>query len=117
LVAIPASRTWWHNGALGAAWSLLVTEVIMAGAGLYLVRSSLDSGAIGRVARAALVALTMGLVVHAAAPFGLPAQLAIGLLIFAGLAAPLRLMRPHELALGRLYAGRLRTRLAALREG
>lgn len=111
LFAIPAARGAWHDGALGAAWSLLATEVLMAGTGMYLVRRSLDMAAAGRVSRTALAALAMGLAVHAAAPLGVLVQVPLGALLFAGLAALLRLARPEELAVGRGYAARLRLRL------
>jgi O-antigen/teichoic acid export membrane protein len=112
LVAIPATRDGWHNAALGAAWSLLITEVMMTIVGLYLVRDSLDSATVGRVARAAVAAISMGLVVHTAEPLGLAVQVAVGLLIFAALAVLLRLIRPHEMAVARQYASGVQTRLA-----
>lgn len=115
VAAIPAAHRWWNDGALGAALSLLATELMMAAVGLYLVRSSLDSTALGRLARAALAALAMGLVVHAAAPLGLALQVALGVLMFGGVAVPLRLVREHELAMGRVHAKRWVARLAALR--
>jgi len=114
LVAIPAFRDGWHNGALGAAWSLLGTELMMALVGLYLVRDSLDSATLGRVARAAVASLTMGLVVNMAAPLGLAVQVGMGLLIFGVLAVLLRLFRPSELALAGSYARTLQTRVAGM---
>lgn len=114
LIAIPAARDGWHNAALGAAWSLLATEVLMAVIGLYLVRDSLDSATVGRIARTAAAAAAMGLVVHTATPLGLVVQVAVGALMFAALAFLMRLIHPNEVALAAQYARGARTRLAGL---
>jgi O-antigen/teichoic acid export membrane protein len=116
LFAIPAAHAAWHNGALGAAWSLVATEVLMAAVGLYLLRSFIDPALVGRAAKAGLAALTMGFVVHLAEPYGLFVQGALGIMIFAGLAFPLRLLRPAELALGRRYAVRFGRTVMRLRQ-
>lgn len=115
LVAIPAAHAAWHDAALGAAWSLVATELLMAGAGLYLVRTFIDPALVGRVARAGLAAVAMGLLVYLAERYGLLVQVALGLTIFIGLALPLRLFRPAEVALGRQHAMRLRGQLMKLR--
>ena len=115
LVAIPAAHAAWHDASLGAAWSLVATEVLMAVAGLYLVRTFIDPALVGRVARAGLAAVTMGLMVHLAERHGLILQVALGLTIFIGLAFPLRLLRPAEVALGRQYAARFGSLLMSLR--
>lgn len=107
LIAIPTARDALHNAALGAAWSLLTTEVIMAATGLYLVRHSVNPRALRRIARAAVAALIMGVVAYAGAPLGLLVQIGVGIVVFVGLAVALRLLSPHELAEGRLYAARL----------
>jgi O-antigen/teichoic acid export membrane protein len=111
LVAIPTAHALWNDGALGAAWSLVATEVLMAAAGLYLVRSSIDPVLIVRVARVALASLIMAVLVELARPYGLPAQLGLGMAIMAALAFPLRLVKPVELAAARQYAARLLPRV------
>jgi O-antigen/teichoic acid export membrane protein len=111
LVAIPTAHALWHDAALGAAWSLVATEVLMAAAGVYLVRSSIDPVLIYRVGRVALASLIMGVLVELAQRYGLPAQLGLGIAIMAALAYPLRLVKPHELAVGREYVARFRGRL------
>jgi FkbM family methyltransferase len=115
LIAIPAAHAAWHDAALGAALSLIATELLMAVAGLYLVRTFIDPALIGRVARAALAAVTMGLCVHLAERYGLIVQVALGLAIFIGLTFPLRLLRPAEVDLARRYAARLARHLVELR--
>jgi O-antigen/teichoic acid export membrane protein len=112
LFAIPAAHATWHNAALGAAWSLVATEVLMLAAGLYLLRDYIDYAAVWRITKAGLAALTMGLVVYLARRYGLVLQVALGLLLFGGLAFPLGLVRRQELALGRQLASRVRSRLA-----
>jgi hypothetical protein len=84
----------------------------MAVVGLYLVRKSLDRATAGRVARAAVATIAMGLLVDVAAPLGLAVQVLLGLVVFAVLAVLLRLIRPHERALARRYAGAVQVRLA-----
>jgi O-antigen/teichoic acid export membrane protein len=113
--AIPAAHAAWHDAALGAAWSLVATEVLMAGVGLYLVRSFVDPAVIGRLARAALAAVTMGLVVYLERSHGLLLQVALGLTVFACVAFPLRLVRAGDLAIGRRYARLLGRQLLRLR--
>jgi Membrane protein involved in the export of O-antigen and teichoic acid len=110
-IAIPAAHAAWQDAALGAAWSLVATEALMLGAGLYLLRGYIDPAAVWRVTKAGLAALTMGLAVYLARRYGLVLQVALGLVLFGALAFPLGLVRPQELALGRQLAGRVRSRL------
>ncbi len=110
-IAIPAAHAAWQDAALGAAWSLVATEALMLGAGLYLLRGYIDPAAVWRVTKAGLAALTMGLAVYLARRYGLVLQVALGLVLFGALAFPLGLVRPQELALGRQIAGRVRSRL------
>jgi O-antigen/teichoic acid export membrane protein len=111
LFAIPAAHAAWHNAALGAAWSLVATEALMLAVGLYLLRGCIDPAAVWRVAKAGLAALTMGLAVYLGQGYGLALQVAVGFVLFAGLALPLGLIRPQELALARQLASRMRSRL------
>jgi O-antigen/teichoic acid export membrane protein len=111
LFAIPAAHALWHDAALGAAWSLVATELLMAAAGIYLVRSSIDPVLLFRVGRVAFASLLMAVAVELAQRFGLPVQLGLGVAIMAALAFPLRLVKPNELAAGLQYVGLFRGRL------
>ncbi len=117
LFAIPAAHAAWHDAALGAAWSLLATEIFMGCAGLYLLRGSLDPALAGRVARSALAAVAMGLLVYAAQPYGLLLQLALGVGLIGGLALPLRLVRRQDIELARQYFARAGNLLMRKRQG
>jgi O-antigen/teichoic acid export membrane protein len=84
------------NGGIGAAVSLLVTELMMSAVGLAVLRGMLARGSAVRLGKAALATLGMSAVVLAVAGVGFVAQALIGALAFAGLAWLLRLPTAQE---------------------
>jgi O-antigen/teichoic acid export membrane protein len=96
-----------HNGAIGAALSLLTTEAGMAVVGLLLLPDMLDAGSALRLVRAALATAGMALVVWALSGFGLIVDVAGGAASFAGLALALRVLNREELTLLRGIASRV----------
>jgi len=95
---IQASQAQLHNGAIGAAASLLITEVAIALLAIVIVRDFLDLRILNRILRAALATAGMALVVLTAARFGLAVQVPAGALSFAVLALLLRVVPPDDLA-------------------
>ena len=93
-----------HNGAVGAAISLLVTEVGMAIAGLLLVPGILDSRSVMRLARAAAATAGMVLVVWALNRSGLIVQTVAGAATFGALAIVFRILTTEEFAVLRSKA-------------
>lgn len=96
-----------HNGALGAAVSLLITEVVMALVGLAVVPRVLTRGSISRLFRALLATLGMALTVVAARPWGLVPEVACGGAAFLLLALLLRVPSALEVAQVRAACARL----------
>jgi O-antigen/teichoic acid export membrane protein len=114
LALIPLTQNRYDNGAIGAAISLLLTEIVVVAAGIWLIgRRVFDAGSGRRAALGLLAATAAG----AAAYFtqgmiGWVASIAIGVLAFALAAAVLRLFTAGEIALMRQgllrIAGKLR---------
>jgi O-antigen/teichoic acid export membrane protein len=100
-----------RNGAIGAAVSLLLTEILIALAGVVVVRGIIDRRTLFRLARAALAALGMAAVVTAVARFGLVAQVALGAVTFVTLGSLLRVATADEIEELRRIAGRIGGRL------
>jgi O-antigen/teichoic acid export membrane protein len=84
------------NGAIGAALSLLLTELVLVGVALVVIHHYLQWQSVLRVGRSGLATLGMAVLVLAVAPFGLAIQVAGGLLSFAVLALLLRVPTPEE---------------------
>jgi O-antigen/teichoic acid export membrane protein len=99
-----------HNGAIGAAMSLSLTEYGMALVGLILLAEMLDAGSVLRLTRAGLATAGMALVVWSLNEFGLAAEIAAGSVTFAVLALVLRVLNREELTMLRGIAGRAMTR-------
>jgi O-antigen/teichoic acid export membrane protein len=99
------------NGAIGAALSLLGTEVFELVAALCLLPWVLGSRLLGRVARAAAATTLMALAVFAASPAGLVPEIGAGLVMFTAFALLLRLPTPDELTMLRGFGARMRGRL------
>jgi O-antigen/teichoic acid export membrane protein len=103
LALIPLTQNRYGNGAIGAAISLLLTEIVVVAAGIWLIgRRVFDAGS-GRRAALGLVAATAA---GAAAYFtqgmiGWVASIAIGVLAFALAAAVLRVFTAGEIELMR----------------
>jgi O-antigen/teichoic acid export membrane protein len=106
---IQLAQTRWHNGALGAALALLVTELGMSAAAIVFMPRVLTVGSWLRVLRAAVATAGMGLVVWLVSfRWGLFVQVGTGAVTFAGLAALLRVVSHAEVAELRRLAATLR---------
>jgi O-antigen/teichoic acid export membrane protein len=106
-----------HNGATGAALSLLATEIFQAAVAIRLMPGILNAGSVRKLARAGLATLGMSALVWVIGPLGLLAQIAAGALSFAGLALALRVLTHDELELLRAIADRVRSKLTARLHG
>lgn len=100
LVLIPLAQAQWHNGALGAAWSLLATEMLMATYAAIVMRDILCDRALARSIGAALVAggaqlLTVWLTAQLWAPLGE----ALGAVAYGAVAIALGLFPREDMAL------------------
>jgi O-antigen/teichoic acid export membrane protein len=102
------------NGAVGAALTLLGTEVFELIAAMFLLPWLLGPALLGRTARAAVATVLMSAVVFAVSPAGLFAEVAAGGAAFCIGALILRVATPSELALLSGFGTRLRNRLRLL---
>ncbi|HEX2648271.1 MAG TPA: flippase [Candidatus Dormibacteraeota bacterium] len=93
-----------HNGAIGAALSLLLTELGMAAAALYLLPPILDAESAARMLRAAAATAGMAGAVWLAGGSGFLVQGFVGASVFVGLALLLRVLSREELRLLRKTA-------------
>jgi O-antigen/teichoic acid export membrane protein len=84
------------NGAIGAAWSLLLTELVMAGYGLWVAREFLDWGHFDRVFRGIPATLGMAIIAIGLSRFGLAIEVLGGTLSFAAFALAFRVIAPSE---------------------
>jgi O-antigen/teichoic acid export membrane protein len=97
LVLIPLTQSRFDNGAIGAAVSLLLTEIAIVGAGFCLVgRRVLGRRALRRFAAGALASAAMWGVGFAARGLGTVPSVTAGLLTFVVLAMALHLLTPEE---------------------
>ena len=96
-VLIRAFQARSHNGALGAALSLLLTELMIVTVGIVLIRHLLYAQSLYRLGRTALAAAGMAAVVASAARFGLAAELVAGALSFGLFALLLRVVSLEQL--------------------
>ncbi len=98
LALIPYTQTHYHNGALGAAMSLVLTEVLIVALGLVLVgHHVITPGGVRRVAAstvasAAMVAGGLGL-----RSYGPAISIACGIAAFAAVGAAVGLVTPRKL--------------------
>jgi O-antigen/teichoic acid export membrane protein len=100
------------NGAIGAALSLLVTEIGIAGfSALVILRGVVTGHGLGRALRSLIAALAMTALVWFAAPIGLIGQVAAGVAVFAALAMLLRIPTLEERSQARALAARVRQRM------
>ena len=112
LALIPLTEHRYHNGAIGAAISLVLTEVLMDGVGFVLAgRHVLDRRVVKRCALVCLASAGMGAVAYAARPLGTPASLAAGFATLGMLALMLRIVGREELRLVQSGLGRVRGRV------
>jgi O-antigen/teichoic acid export membrane protein len=116
LVLIPATQRHYGNGAIGAALSLLLTEIVMVVFGFMMVgRHVFDRNAVKRCLLATLASGAMWGAAYAARPMGAAASLAAGIATFTVLVLALRIATPEEVAALQAGLGRLRKRLPANR--
>jgi O-antigen/teichoic acid export membrane protein len=97
LILIPAFQARANAGALGAAWALVVTELLITASGLFIVRGILSRGTFVRLGKAALATAVMAVLVVASSRLGLIVEMAVGALTFAVAALVLRIATPDEL--------------------
>jgi O-antigen/teichoic acid export membrane protein len=103
LALIPLTQDRYDNGAIGAAISLFLTEIVVVTAGIWLIgRTVFDAGSVRRGALGLVAATAAG----AAGYFlqgvvGWVAALGLGVLVFAGAAAVLRVFTSAEIELMR----------------
>jgi O-antigen/teichoic acid export membrane protein len=91
-------QTRYGNGATGAAISLLITEVVLAGIGVVVIRGLFNRDFFVRLGRAAVATAGMGLAVLAARGLGLAPAILVGLVVYPILAIGLRVLSREELA-------------------
>jgi len=116
LVLIPYFQHRSGNGAIGAALSLLITEVLMAGAALVLMRGVLISTSARKLFRTTLATLGMAVCVWwVRYRFGLALQVLTGMTSFAVLGLALRILTAEERAMLQDVAGRIGRRLGRRR--
>jgi O-antigen/teichoic acid export membrane protein len=112
---IPATESRYGNGAIGAAASLFLTELVVVTAGVVLVgRYVLDGATLGRLGLAAAAAAAACGAGFAADAFGAAASLAAAAATFVALAIVLRLFTAEEIQLMRSGLDRARRRLPLL---
>lgn len=97
LALIPYFQSHNGNGAIGAAISLLVTELVLTAIGVTVVRRVFNREFFIRIGRAALASAGMGLAVLAARRFGLTPAILVGLIVYPTLAITLRVLTRQEL--------------------
>jgi PST family polysaccharide transporter len=84
------------NGAIGAALSFFLTELVLNGIAFAIVHRYLHRETISRVARSALATLGMAVVVYGVGRFGIAAQVGAGILSFSLFAILLSVPTPEE---------------------
>lgn len=111
--AIRACQDRYGNGAIGAAASLIATELVMAGASCWVLRDFIVRSSIVRALRALAAALVMGALVYEAEPFGLAVQLGLGVVVFTVAALVLKVPTAGELGMARAALRTARARAVA----
>ena len=112
LVLIPATEHRYHNGAIGAAISLVLTELFMDAVGLRLVgRHVFDRRMVKRCALMCLASTGMVAAAVLSRPFGTVTSLVVAFTTLGALVVILRIVTPEELALARLGIARAKARV------
>jgi O-antigen/teichoic acid export membrane protein len=118
LVLIPYFQSRNGNGAIGAAISLLVTELVLVVIGVVVIRRCFTREFFARMGRAAIATAGMGLAVLAARRFGLAPAILVGLVVYPILAIWLRILTRAEidqlLTLAKSRGSRARANLTVL---
>jgi O-antigen/teichoic acid export membrane protein len=105
LALIRFTQARWQNGAIGAATSLLITELLIVTAGVVIVgRHVLTASTLWRLLRTACAAAAMAGVMYAVSELGFVPEAAIGLATFVGCALLLRVVSEEERLLLRSLA-------------
>ena len=116
LVLIPLTQHRYHNGAIGAAISLVLTELSINGVGMVLVgRHIFDWRMVKRCALMGVLSALMVLVAELARPLGTMTSLLAAFTTFGLLVVLLRVIRPEEWAIARSGIARARARLVKSR--
>jgi hypothetical protein len=113
---IPFTQHHYDNGAIGAAISLLLTEIIVVAAAFWLIgRKVFDGGTARRTVLGAAAAVAAWAAAYATGGMvGWVASLVIAVLVYAGAAALLRVFTAGEVALMRNALRRILRRLPVL---
>jgi hypothetical protein len=102
IALIPLFQSHFHNGAVGAAVALGLTELLIVAVGIAVVgRHVLEARSLWRLGRALLAALAMAGVMYLLRPFGFVAAAAGGGLAFLAAAVALRVPSADEWAWAR----------------
>jgi O-antigen/teichoic acid export membrane protein len=105
---IPFTEHRYGNGAIGAAVSLLLTELVILVAGFVIVgRSILDRATVQRPLLATVASVVSWAAAHVVHPFGAIASLGAAGVTFVLLAAAFGLARPDEIAAARSTLARV----------
>ena len=112
LVLIPVTEHRYQNGAIGAAISLVLTELLMDGVGLLLVgRHVFDRRMVKRCALMCFASTGMVAAALISRPFGTVTSFVTGFTTLGGLVLILRIVSPEEVALARLGIARVQARV------
>jgi O-antigen/teichoic acid export membrane protein len=116
LVLIPLTEHRYHNGAIGAAISLVLTELALSGVALFVVgRHVFEARMVKRCALMGLLSALMVAVAQLARPLGSVPSVVVGFTTFGVLVVLLRVIRPEEWALARSGIARARARVTRSR--
>lgn len=116
LVLIPITEHRYHNGAIGAAVSLVLTEMLMAGVGLLLVgRDVFEWRIVKRYGLMLVASTSMVAAAFATRPFGTVTSVIVGFTTFGVLVLILRIVSPEEMALVRSGIAGVQARTGRIR--
>jgi hypothetical protein len=117
LALIPLTQHQYDNGAIGAALSLLLTEIVVVGAGIWLIgRRVFDGGSVRRASLGLVAATASGVATYLSqAMINWVVAAAIGILVFAGAAVLLRVFTPGEIELMRQGLQKVMRRIPGLK--
>jgi hypothetical protein len=98
LLAIPTFDAWLQNGAIGAALSRVVCEILMiAGAAILMPRGMIDRATLWTVARIVVASAALAMVVALVRSSSLVLAVAAGGLTFVAVAVALGLTRSNDI--------------------
>jgi O-antigen/teichoic acid export membrane protein len=111
LLLIPYFQRTHGNGAIGAAISLLITELVITAIGIVLIRRALGAGTLVRLAKALVATAAMGIIVQLTLHHGgLAAAILAGVVLFPVFVLLLRVLTEDERAQAMQVVARLRRR-------